>query len=113
MGTNFTTRCTVRRNAMKVIKLMLIMLPVMLLSTGCLYSHVKTPYDTHLDKTPMGHKQGSASAYSVLWLASWGDQGIAAAAKSGDITTVTQMDQEVFSVLFGLYVKTSTIVYGD
>jgi hypothetical protein len=54
-----------------------------------------------------------ASAYSVLWLVSWGDQGIAAAAKSGGIKTVTHMDQEVFSILFGLYIKTSTIVYGD
>jgi len=97
---------------MRLIQLPLAVLVVLLL-TGCLYSHVKAPYDTHLDKAAIGPKQGVASAYSVLWLVSWGDQGIAAAAKSGRIKTVTHMDQEVFSVLLGLYTKTSTIVYGD
>ena len=98
---------------MRLIRLYLTMLVVILGLTGCLYSHVKAPYDTHLDKESIGPKQGVASAYSVMWLVSWGDQGIAAAAKSGDIKTVTHMDQEVFSILFGLYTKTSTIVYGD
>ena len=98
---------------MRLIQLHLVVLVAVLLLTGCLYSHVKAPYDTHLDKAAIGPKQGVASAYSVLWLVSWGDQGIAAAAKSGSIKTVTHMDQEVFSILFGLYTKTSTIVYGD
>ena len=98
---------------MRLTHLYLVVFIVMLLVTGCLYSHVKAPYDTHLDKEAIGPKQGVASAYSVLWLVSWGDQGIAAAAKSGSIKTVTHMDQEVFSILFGLYIKTSTIVYGD
>jgi hypothetical protein len=97
---------------MRFIRWMVVMLLGGLLLTGCLYSHVKIPYDTHLDKSAIGPKQGVASAYSVLWLVSWGDQGIAAAAKSGDIKTVTHMDQEIFSVVFGLYTKTSTIVYG-
>ncbi len=98
---------------MRVIRLYLVVFIVMLLETGCLYSHVKAPYDTHLDKEAIGSKQGVASAYSVLWLVSWGDQGIAAAAKSGGIKRVTHMDQEVFSILFGLYTKTSTVVYGE
>ena len=98
---------------MKLTRLFLAALVTMLLFTGCLYSHVKAPYDTHLDKAAIGPKQGVSSAYSVLWLVSWGDQGIAAAAKNGGIKTVTHMDQEVFSVLFGLYVKTSTIAYGE
>ena len=98
---------------MRVIRLYLAVFVAMLLVTGCLYSHVKAPYDTHLDKETIGPKQGVASAYSVLWLVSWGDQGIAAAAKSGGIKRVTHMDQEVFSILFGLYTKTSTVVYGE
>jgi len=98
---------------MRLIQLYLAVIVAGLLLTGCLYSHIKAPYDTHLDKSAIGPKQGVASAYSVLWLVSWGDQGIAAAAKSGGIKTVTHMDQEVFSILFGLYTKTSTIVYGD
>lgn len=83
------------------------------LLTGCLYMNIKAPYDTDLSKTVLGQKVGKASSQSVLWLAAWGDAGTAAAAKDGNITTVNHMDQEVFSVLFGLYTKTTTVVYGD
>jgi hypothetical protein len=81
--------------------------------SSCLYSHVTAPLDTDLDRTQLGHKEGRASAYSVLWLFSWGDAGTAHAAKNGHITTVNHMDVELFSVLFGLYTRTTTIVYGD
>jgi hypothetical protein len=74
---------------------------------------VQTPYDTNLDKTVLGQKQGKASMQSVLWLVAWGDASTAAAAKEGEMTTVNHMDREVLSVLFGLYTKTTTIVYGD
>lgn len=80
---------------------------------GCLYANVKAPFDTDLDRTVLGQKQGTASMQSVLWLVAWGDASTAAAAKQGGITTVNHMDREVFSVLFGLYTKTTTIVYGD
>jgi hypothetical protein len=92
----------------------LFLIPVFaLLLTGCLYVHVKTPYDTDLDKTELGTKVGKADTYSVLWLVAWGDGGTAAAARDGGITNVTHMDLEVFSLLFGLYTKATTIVYGD
>lgn len=84
-----------------------------LMLTGCLYSNVKAPFDTDLDKTVLGPREGKASSYSVLWLFSWGDAGTAAAAKNGGIETINHMDVEVFSILFGLYSRTSTIVYGD
>jgi hypothetical protein len=80
---------------------------------GCLYSHVVTPYDTDLNKTVLGQKQGRASSESVLWLIAWGDAGTAAAAKQGGITTVNHMDREYLNVIFGLYTKSTTIVYGD
>jgi TRL (tRNA-associated locus)-like protein len=98
---------------MRALKVLLIIFFAGVLLTGCLYSHIQTPYDTHLDRSSIGPKQGKASAYSVLWLFSWGDQGIAAAAKNGGLATVTHMDQEILSVLFGLYVKTTTIAYGN
>ncbi|HAR46383.1 MAG TPA: hypothetical protein DCS05_09515, partial [Nitrospiraceae bacterium] len=47
------------------------------------------------------------------WLVAWGDAGTAAAARDGNITTVNHMDREAFSILFGLYTKTTTVVYGD
>ena len=83
------------------------------LLSGCLYSNVVAPLDTDLNKTVVGQKEGRASTYSVLWLVSWGDAGVAAAAKNGGLTTLHHMDVQVQNILFGLYVKETTIVYGD
>jgi hypothetical protein len=44
---------------------------------------------------------------------SWGDAGAAAAAKNGQISTLTHMDRELYVVLFGIYTSQTTIVYGD
>ena len=89
-----------------------VMLSVFILS-GCVYTHVLMPFDTDLNKTTLGQKQGKASTESVLWLVAWGDGSTAAAAKQGGLTTVNHMDREVLFVMFGLYTKTTTIVYGD
>jgi hypothetical protein len=97
---------------MKLFQWMTVGFLAALLLTGCLYVKVKAPYDTDLDQTVLGDKKGESQMYSVLWLVAWGDAGTAAAAKNGGITTVNHMDVEVFSVLFGLYSKTTTIVYG-
>jgi len=85
----------------------------MFLLSGCVYTHVLMPYDTNLDKTVLGQKQGKAATESVLWLVAWGDASTNAAAKQGGITTISHMDREILFVLFGLYSKTTTIVYGD
>jgi hypothetical protein len=96
----------------KIVLLVVVMLSLFVLS-GCLYTNVLTPFDTDLNKTVLGQKQGRASMESVLWLVAWGDAGTAAAAKQGGITTVNHMDREILNVLFGFYTKTTTIVYGD
>jgi len=88
-------------------------LSIFVLLGGCLYSHVVMPFDTNLDKTVLGQKQGKASMQSVLWLVAWGDASTNAAAKQGGITTINHMDAEVLNVIFGLYTRTTTIVYGD
>jgi hypothetical protein len=98
---------------MRAAGLCVAVLLLMFLATGCLYTHVYTPYDTNLDKTVLGQKTGTASMHEVLWLFAWGDAGTAAAAKNGGITTVNHMDKELFSVLFGIYAESTTIVYGD
>ena len=84
-----------------------------LLLSGCLYSHVVAPLSTDLNRTSLGSKTGRASTHSVLWLVSWGDAGVAAAARNGGLSTVHHMDVEIRNVLFGLYTKETTIVYGD
>jgi len=94
-----------------VLVMTLILTAIML--TGCLYSHVTLPYGTELNKTELGQKKGMSSLYSVLWLFAWGDAGVAAASKNGGITTLTHMDRELHSVLFGIYTRQTTIVYGD
>jgi hypothetical protein len=98
---------------MKIVKLFALALVVMFLATGCLYTHVLTPYDTNLDKTVLGQKTGKAAMYSVLGLVAWGDASTAAAAKQGGITTLNHMDKEFLNIIFGIYTETTTIVYGD
>ena len=100
---------------MRLIKLWAIVFFISLLLTGCLnlYADYKTPYDFYIDDTALGSKEGRASIHSALWLFSWGDQGVSAAAKNGGITTVNHMDSETFQVLFGIYTRQTIIVYGD
>jgi hypothetical protein len=98
---------------MKTLRAMTFGILAALLLSGCLFIKVKAPYDTDLDKTVLGDKVGKSSSYSVLWLVAWGDAGTQAAAKNGDITTINHMDYQLFSILFGLYTKSTTIVYGD
>jgi hypothetical protein len=102
-----------KENAMKLAMLIMTLVLAAIMLTGCLYSHVTLPYGTELNKTELGHKKGTACLYSVLWLFAWGDAGAAAASKNGGITTLTHMDRETYSLLFGIYTRHTTIVYGD
>ncbi len=80
---------------------------------GCAYSHIQRPLDTNFENTVLGSKTGRASIQSVLWLFSWGDGGTKAAADEGGITTITHADFESYIILFGLYTRVTTVVYGD
>lgn len=83
------------------------------LLSGCVYYNVSSPLDTNLDETQLGSKVGESEWQSVLWLFAWGDAGTQAAASDGGITTIRHADQNGFAVLFGLYAKQTTILYGD
>lgn len=91
----------------------LILTCVALLFSSCVYIDIKTPLDTDVNRTRLGEKVGSAKTRSVLWLVAWGDGSTAAAAKGGDIHTVTHLDVRYYSLLFGLYAERETIAYGD
>ncbi|MBU0485704.1 MAG: TRL-like family protein [Proteobacteria bacterium] len=80
---------------------------------GCIYSHVQWPLDTDFDSTSLGTKVGRSHIQSVFWLFAWGDGGSKAAAEDGGITIINHADTEVTVVLFGLYYKVTTVVYGD
>ena len=90
-----------------------VLLSVLIIFSGCAYLNVKLPYDTDLDKTVLGEKVGVASCHSILWLIAWGDAGTAAAARNGGITVLNHMDMKVVNILFGIYTKETTIVYGE
>lgn len=94
-------------------KLFVLVLALMFFVSGCVYTHVLTPYDTNLDKTVLGQKTGKSSTQSVLWLVAWGDASTSAAAKQGGLTVVNHMDREFLNVMFGIYTQSTTIVYGD
>ena len=81
--------------------------------SACVFTDVKIPLDTNLEETKLGSKTGESSAKSVLWLIAWGDSGTQAAAKEGQISTILHADQKIFSVLFSLYSRQTTVVYGD
>lgn len=80
---------------------------------SCVYADVTMPLDTDLDKTMLGSKTGKSEAFSILWLVAWGDAGTKAAADQGAIKTVNHADQNYFSILWGLFSRHTTIVYGD
>jgi hypothetical protein len=83
------------------------------LASGCVFTDVKIPLDTNLEETKLGSKTGESTSQSVLWLVAWGDSGTQAAAQQAGITTLLHADQRIFSILFGLYTKQTTVVYGD
>ena len=99
-------------NRFKLVAMAATLLVVLILS-GCVYLHTKTPFDIDVANTDLGSKMGTAEAYSILWLVAWGDASYAAAARNGNITVLKHADQESFAVLFGLYARWRVIVYGD
>lgn len=98
---------------MKKLFLMLFMSLFVLPLSGCVYSKVTMPYDIDVEQTELGEKVGRASIKSILWSVAWGDGGVSAAAKNGDIKVVKHLDVERYVILFGLYTKVTTIAYGD
>ena len=98
---------------MKTSAIVVLLICIMLMCSGCLFSSIRTPYDTNLDETQLGDKVGRASMHSILWLVAWGDASTAAAAMQGSLETINHMDMEFFNILFGVYTRQTTIVYGD
>jgi len=79
---------------------------------SCVLVDVQVPLDTDIQNTELGDKTGKSSYQSVLGLIAWGDAGTQAAAEDGEIQTLTHADQQIFSVLWGLYYRQTTVVYG-
>lgn len=97
----------------RLIQRSLTLLFLTLLLSGCVYTNIQRPLGTEYNETELGTKTGRASNRSLLWLVGWGDGGSKAAAENGDIRVIRHADTQLLSVLFGLYLETTTIVYGD
>ena len=83
------------------------------LASGCAYTNIQVPMSDNYNRTQVGSKSGRASNHIVLWLVAWGDAGSYAAAKNGDIVTIYHADRHIFSLLFGTYTRTTTVIYGE
>lgn len=80
---------------------------------SCILTNVQVPLDTDLQNTDLGDKKGESSYQSILGLVAWGNAGTQAAASDGNITTLKHADQKIFSVLWGIYYRQTTVVYGN
>ena len=97
----------------RLIRRSIILFFLTLTLSGCIYSNVQRPLGTEFNETELGSKVGRASNRSLLWLVGWGDAGVKAAAENGNLKVIRHADIQLISVLFGLYLETTTIVYGD
>ncbi|MGD2175841.1 MAG: TRL domain-containing protein [Candidatus Brocadiaceae bacterium] len=77
------------------------------------FNYWSAPMNLQFRSTELGSKTGRASATNVLGLFTFGDSGIAAAARDGNIKTINHADTEFLSVIGALFVRQTTIVYGD
>jgi len=98
---------------MKKSLLLVLIIAPLIAAQGCFYASVTSPLDTDVDRTVLGSKVGRASVKSILYLVAWGDAGVAAAAKNGELHQVNHLDVEYKSILFGLYTQSTTIAYGE
>ena len=96
-----------------MLKKLALLIFLMLFTGCCLYSKIQRPLDRDFHITELGSKEGRSTNHSILWLVSWGDAGTRAAADNGGISIIKHADQEFMAVLFGLYVRYTTVVYGD
>jgi hypothetical protein len=79
---------------------------------GTTFNQTSMPMNLKLRSTEFGTKRGEARTHSILGFVSWGDAGIAAAARQGGIRTVRHADTQFFTVLL-VYQSHETVVYGD
>ncbi len=96
-----------------VLATLLLTASTLLSQTGCMYSDLRLPLDEDVDRTELGSKVGRADAYSIMFLVSWGDAGTAAAADHGGIKNIRHLDIEYKVILWGLYLRRTTIAYGE
>ena len=81
--------------------------------TGCIYTDVRVPMSNEFRDTQVVTKSGKATVRSVAWLVAWGDAGLQKAAANGQLTTLEYADRAFLNVCFGLYMSSTTVIYGN
>lgn len=96
------------------------LLAVAALTTACVFAPVVPPRGILFTNqtSPLfpggrpGSKEGRASSYNILFLAGWGNSGLARAMENGEITEVRHTDYQIVNVLL-IYQRYTTIVKGE
>jgi hypothetical protein len=78
---------------------------------GSFFNFTAAPVDIAFDQNGVGPRVGKAKARSILYLFSFGDASVAAAARDGGISVVDHVDCQILNVLF-FYASYETIVRG-
>ncbi|MEK7269736.1 MAG: TRL domain-containing protein [Planctomycetota bacterium] len=87
---------------------------------GRIYTNVVLPESTDFQNTPVGSKRCVLNEHQIKVpvdrqsvTAEWTTGLIQAASKEAGITRITYTEQEILSVLFGLYTRRRLIIHGD
>jgi TRL (tRNA-associated locus)-like protein len=84
--------------------------------SGLIYTDTTSPSQNltvAVDKDAKAIKKGESSNKAFLGMFAFGNGGVDAAMKDGNITRVHHVDHSVHHFLFYLFVKDKTIVYGE
>ena len=87
---------------------------------GLIYSNVTGPLSHDFQGTPVGSKKciieengiSDPVGGSTISLA-WSSEHIKSVAEAAGITTITNIDEEYFSLFMGLYHRRRLIIYGE
>jgi hypothetical protein len=79
---------------------------------GVIFSDIGSPVDITFAGTMIGDQQGTARAYSILYLFAFGDCSVDAATRNGGIKEVHQIDCK-FMNFFLFFSRYETVVTGS
>jgi hypothetical protein len=81
---------------------------------GLIYTGTQSPSMAATETEAVGtSKKGQSECMSVLGIAAWGDCSVEGAMHQGGVKKIHNVDHKTYLVLFGVYTKVTTIVYGE
>ncbi|MEM7184466.1 MAG: TRL-like family protein [Spirochaetota bacterium] len=80
---------------------------------GILYSKVTFPGEFNHTNDVKNQKSGKSCSHAALGLVSWGNASAGSTAKKNGILKISTIDHESMNILFGIYRRYCTFVYGE